>query len=293
MLARVTTSRPLLAVALAGLVLLLAPAVPAAAEDRSVGTERGGNPMASTERPRVQGQMRFGETLRATRGRWTRSPQVVRFQWFRGPDPVRGATEQRYRIRPEDVGRKLSVRVKAWREGAGSAYGRSRWRGPVDHRTGVRRTVTYHVETRGRIVTSVPEFRRQAAATYADARGWRGRGVRFERVARGGDFTLVLAEASWVPRFSSGCSAQWSCRVGRYVIINQLRWRKATPAWNGAGGSRRDYRHMVVNHETGHWLGRGHVGCPGRGRLAPVMMQQSKGLDGCRANPWPTLGELR
>ncbi|MCH1867161.1 DUF3152 domain-containing protein [Nocardioides sp. CFH 31398] len=290
-----TALRPVLVVALASLLLLVAPAVPVAADDRVRGGAdlRGGEPMASTERPRVQGTLRYGETLRATQGRWTRPPQTVRFQWFRGPDPIRGATGQRHRVEPEDVGRKVSVRVKAWREGAGSAYGRSRWVGPVEHRTGVRRVVTYHVETRGRIVVSRAEFRRQAAQTYADARGWRGRGVRFRQVARGGDFTLVLAEAGEVPRFSSGCSAQWSCRVGRYVIINQLRWRTASPAWNRAGGSRRDYRHMVVNHETGHWLGRGHVGCPGRGQLAPVMMQQSKGLDGCRFNPWPTLGELR
>ncbi|WP_299052074.1 DUF3152 domain-containing protein [uncultured Nocardioides sp.] len=298
-----TPPRTVLVVALASLLLPLGAAAPSAATDRdrervrtgtATGvTERAGEPMASTERPRVQGVRRYGETLRATQGRWTRPPQTVRFQWFRGPDPVRGATSQRYRVRPEDVGRQVSVRVKAWREGAGSAYGRSRWVGPVEHRTGVRRVVSYHVETRGRIVASLPEFRRQAAESYADARGWRGRGVVFRRVARGGDFTLVLAEASEVPRFSPGCSAEWSCRVGRYVIINQLRWRTASPAWNRAGGSRRDYRHMVVNHETGHWLGRGHVGCPGRGRPAPVMMQQSKGLDGCRHNPWPTLGELR
>ncbi len=95
-----------------------------------------------------------------------------------------------------------------------------------------------------------------------------------------------------MPSFSGQCSAEYSCRVGRYVIINQTRWLRATPVWRSAGRNRADYRRLVVNHETGHWLGYGHAGCPGRGQLAPVMMQQSKGLDGCRANPWPTRAEL-
>ena len=111
-------------------------------------------------------------------------------------------------------------------------------------------------------------------------------------VARGGAFTLVLSQAGLVPSFSSGCSSMWSCRVGRFVIINQDRWKNASPAWNAAHLALRDYRHMVVNHETGHWLGLGHASCPGKGRLAPVMQQQSKGLQGCRFNPFPTIHEL-
>ena len=150
----------------------------------------------------------------------------------------------------------------------------------------VSRRVTYSVTTRGRVTSSMKVFRRQAQETFDDPRGWRAAGVRFRRVRRGGDFTLVLAAAGTLPSFSAGCSAQWSCRVGRYVVINQLRWRHASPAWNRAGRSRRDYRHLVVNHETGHWLGRAHAGCHRRGR-APVMMQQSKGTGRCRFNPWP------
>ena len=138
----------------------------------------------------------------------------------------------------------------------------------------------YSVRTRGTIVASVGEFRRLAQQTYEDPRGWRAKGVRFVPVARGGSFTLWLAAAGTVPGFSSGCSSMWSCRVGRNVIINQTRWRFASPAWNAAHRSLRDYRHMVVNHETGHWLGKGHARCPGKGRLAPVMMQQSKGTHG-------------
>ena len=151
----------------------------------------------------------------------------------------------------------------------------------------VRRRVTYSVITRGAITTSLAVFRRQAQETYDDPRGWRAGGVEFRRVRRGGDFTLVLAAARAVPSFSSTCSVTWSCRVGRYVIINQERWKHASPAWNAAGRSLRDYRHLVVNHETGHWLGRGHASCPAGGGPAPVMMQQSKGTGGCRFNPWP------
>jgi hypothetical protein len=162
----------------------------------------------------------------------------------------------------------------------------------VRHRVDVRRTVRYHVETRGRITIGVKQFRAQAQQTYEDPRGWRAAGIRFVPVAHGGAFTLVLAQASLVPSFSSQCSAMWSCRVGRFVIINQDRWKNASPAWNAAHLPLRDYRHMVVNHETGHWLGLHHVGCPGPGRLAPVMMQQSKGLHGCRFNPFPTIHEL-
>ena len=151
----------------------------------------------------------------------------------------------------------------------------------------VRRRVTYSVTTRGAITTSLEAFRRQAQETYDDPRGWRAGGVEFRRVRRGGDFTLVLAAARAVPSFSATCSSTWSCRVGRFVIINQDRWKHASPAWNAAGRSLRDYRHLVVNHETGHWLGRGHASCPPGGGRAPVMMQQSKGTGACRFNPWP------
>ena len=154
------------------------------------------------------------------------------------------------------------------------------------------RVVTYHVETRGRLRADVGVFKRRAVATYRHRLGWERAGIRFRQVSRGGDFTLVLAEASRVPSFSSSCSSEWSCRVGRYVVINETRWLRATPLWRRHGGTLKGYRHLVINHETGHWLGLGHRGCPGRGALAPVMQTQSKGLDGCRVNPFPRAGEI-
>jgi hypothetical protein len=132
------------------------------------------------------------------------------------------------------------------------------------------------------------------AETFADPRGWSlGGAVRFVRVPAGGAFTVWLAAPSRVPTFGAPCDQTYSCHQGRNVIINEARWLNGSPAWNGSGASLRDYRHMVVNHETGHWLGKGHARCPGKGRLAPVMMQQSKGTHGCRFNPWPTAAELR
>ena len=152
--------------------------------------------------------------------------------------------------------------------------------------------VTYSVTTRGAITANVAEFRSQANATLNDARGWARMGVSFQEVASGGMFTLVLSEASQLPTFSPGCSAEYSCRAGRYVIINQDRWLGASSAWNQAGGSLRDYRHSVVNHETGHWLGHDHAQCGGAGQPAPVMAQQSINMYGCTFNPWPLASEL-
>lgn len=241
--------------------------------------------------PKVRGTQRYTHTLTATPGRWRTEPTTLRYRWLRDGEPIAGAREATYRIQPGDVGHRLRVEVTATAPGHERARARSVRTDPVQHRVDVQRSVTYSIVTRGPVTASVTEFARLAQETYDDPRGWRGGGVSFRRVASGGSFTLVLATAEQVPSFSSVCSSTWSCRVGRYVIINQTRWRTASPAWNAGGRSLRDYRHMVVNHETGHWLGLGHPSCPGPGKPAPVMMQQSKGTSGCRFNPFPLLSE--
>jgi len=152
-----------------------------------------------------------------------------------------------------------------------------------------RRTVTYEVRVTGSTRSTAAELAASAAATYADARGWRAAGIAFREVPSGGDFTLWLAAPDRMESFSSVCDDFYSCRVGRNVIINDDRFTDGSPYWPGSVG---DYRDMVVNHETGHWLGLGHRGCPAAGEPAPVMRQQSKGLAGCAPNPWPTLPEF-
>ncbi len=243
--------------------------------------------LVNTTAPAVVGTPREGQVLRAEPGRWTPRRSETRYRWLRDGAGIPGASQRRYRLTALDVRTRISVEVSARADDHGWTRAASAPTPRIDYRVPVRRRVTYSVATRGRITTSVATFRRQAQETYADARGWRAGAIAFRQVARGGDFTLVLAEASTVDDFGSGCSTYWSCRVGRYVIINQDRWKDASPTWNQARAGLRNYRHLVVNHETGHWLGHGHRGCPGAGQPAPVMMQQSKGLDGCSFSPWP------
>lgn len=154
--------------------------------------------------------------------------------------------------------------------------------------------LTYKVETRGSISVDMNEFKAQVDETLNSNEGWIRAGLWFKQVETGADFVVVLAKASEIPSFApGGCTSYFSCTVGNYVIINQDRWLNATEPWNGAGGNIRDYRHMVINHETGHWLGHhNHATCGGEGQLAPVMQQQSSGLNGCKFNPWPLKSEL-
>lgn len=76
----------------------------------------------------------------------------------------------------------------------------------------------------------------------------------------------------------------YSCRNENNIVLNFFRWQE------GAVDFKNDmetYRIYLINHETGHILGWGHVGCPKEGAVAPVMMQQSKGTDGCVPYGWP------
>jgi hypothetical protein len=154
------------------------------------------------------------------------------------------------------------------------------------------RAYTYRVRTVGAVGSDIATFRQRVAQTLADDRGWKAAGVSFREVTDAADFNLWLAEPSNVPTFGKPCTTMWSCRVGNDVVINDERWRLSSPAWVAAKLSLRDYEHMVVNHEVGHWLGFGHSTCSGAGRLAPVMQQQSISLNGCVFNPWPLQTEL-
>ncbi len=124
-------------------------------------------------------------------------------------------------------------------------------------------------------------------ATLADPRGWTKHGpYAFQRVPQRPDIRVLLASPDTTDELCAPLQTRGrvSCRNGVLVVLNARRWAYGIPDYDGA---LRRYRQYLVNHEVGHALGAGHVECPGRGRRAPLMMQQSYGLDGCRPNAWP------
>ncbi|MDQ4037836.1 MAG: DUF3152 domain-containing protein [Actinomycetota bacterium] len=131
-------------------------------------------------------------------------------------------------------------------------------------------------------------FAAAVEATLADPRGWGSGGeYSFQRVDGGDyDFRVSLVSPLNVESFCPGVGTggYTSCRYGERAVINLARWETAVPDYAGDVAT---YRLYVVNHEVGHALGNGHQECPGPGELAPVMQQQTLGLDGCVKNPWP------
>ncbi|GHJ06168.1 lipoprotein [Micromonospora humidisoli] len=134
----------------------------------------------------------------------------------------------------------------------------------------------------------VAQFAAEVSATLTAPQGWTTGGtLRLWRVGPGGpaDFTVHLATPGTRDELCGGTADGYtSCRNGDRVVINVARWVKGVP---GYGADLATYRRYVVNHEVGHRLGHGHERCPGRGRPAPVMQQQTLGLHGCTANASP------
>jgi hypothetical protein len=147
--------------------------------------------------------------------------------------------------------------------------------------------VRYTVEVEGGVPFQPARIARVVDATLSDPRGWTALGdYAFQRTESGGSLRVLLAtpattDALCAPLRTRG---EVSCRNGKLVVINAQRWAHGVEAY---GDDVDAYRQYVVNHEVGHALGFGHVGCPGVGEPAPVMLQQTYGLDGCRPNPWP------
>ncbi|MFP5283784.1 MAG: DUF3152 domain-containing protein [Actinomycetes bacterium] len=154
------------------------------------------------------------------------------------------------------------------------------------------RLVRYDVRVERGLRLDVDAQARFIQGVLADVRSWQGSGRwRFALVgsAAKADVHVFIATPGTTDRMCAPLRTfgEVSCQTDNRVVLNAKRWIR------GADTHGRDlvgYRTYLVNHEFGHYLGYGHVGCPAPGRRAPVMMQQTKGLKGCRANRWRAPG---
>ncbi|MEU7803338.1 DUF3152 domain-containing protein [Micromonospora arborensis] len=140
-------------------------------------------------------------------------------------------------------------------------------------------------------------FAAKVDEVLTDPRSWIASDeLRVQRVADAGaaDFTIYLATPVTSERMCAegGLTTEryTSCRLPGQVIINLARWMEAVPDY---GAPLDTYRTYVINHEVGHEFGEEHEACPGPGAAAPVMQQQTYGLNGCLANAWPYLDGRR
>jgi len=159
-------------------------------------------------------------------------------------------------------------------------------RGGAAPRRGRGAVLRYLVEVERGLPFDGRAFAAEVHRTLNDPRGW----ARFRRVDHPPvRVRVALSSPSLTDR---GCrplrtGGGLSCWNGTRSIINALRWATGVPQYRGDLGA---YRQYVISHEVGHALGHDHTTCPGPGRPAPVMMQQSKSLGRCRPNPWPHPG---
>lgn len=163
-------------------------------------------------------------------------------------------------------------------------------------KVGAGRTLRYRVEVETGLALSTADVAEQVERILADPRGWTADGASaFRRVPGGStDFVVRVATPGTVDRICGqhglDTGGEYNCSVDRNVMVNLKRWELATKVYADDIPS---YRALIINHEVGHFLGHGHVTCPGPGKPAPAMMQQIKGMHGCVPNVWPYDAEGR
>ena len=152
-------------------------------------------------------------------------------------------------------------------------------------RTGRGQLLTYRVEVEKEVAVDADLFGAEVEKTLADERGWSSRGWAFQRT-RAASTRVLLATPTTTDRLCAPLQTRGevSCRNGDLVVINAKRWTFGVESY---GSDVARYRQYLINHEVGHRLGRGHETCNTPRAKAPVMAQQTKGLQGCTINPWP------
>jgi len=150
-------------------------------------------------------------------------------------------------------------------------------------------TFTLRIEVEEGLGVTPKEFSSFIMETLNHPKSWAKDGeFTFGRSESNPDLRVILASPATVDEECAPLetNSQWSCGIEGKAMINAERWINGAPAFLDAGGDMLEYRRYLINHEVGHLIGNGHDSCPEKGKLAPVMVQQSISVQECKPNGW-------
>jgi surface antigen len=81
--------------------------------------------LAPSTAPSISGSVRYGSTLTASPGVWSPTPSAFQYQWIVGGIDISGATGTTFKPRPEDIGKTVTIRVRAAKGGYTAAFATS------------------------------------------------------------------------------------------------------------------------------------------------------------------------
>jgi hypothetical protein len=124
-----------------------------------------------------------------------------------------------------------------------------------------------------------------------DPRGWRKLGYKFHRSTTNLDFVITIVPNKIVKKVCNfdglSCATMYRAKDKTDIIfLNLEKWQKGTKK---SKQNLDGYRTYMVNHETGHILGRSHIkheDCKS-GSKVPIMVQQTLGIGKCKPNVFP------
>ena len=150
--------------------------------------------------------------------------------------------------------------------------------------------ITFSVDPRA--VTPDFMFRAIAKPLVLHPHGWVRKGYRFNITRNKKQPKPVIAIKlcpqsvldSLFPQFATQKLSICNM-LTREIFINEDRWYRKYE--DKSEMSLPAYRLYVLQHEIGHALGFHHESCKGEGLRAPIMLQQTLGLNSCLPFPFP------